>query len=143
MWRIFIALAIVLNLPVLDATGKQGTNMFNHFPAPLRRSLADARREAFGALSKDHHTRVELLTADVSAGRLEPRVAASRIDAFLTASESAAVLAAGETYTKALRSYLQGMPRRPTGMKRPEETPGLTLIMLSTVMDSPEPGNSP
>lgn len=142
MQHITMVFALSLSLVASAAGAQQDKQMFNDFPPSLRQSLGVARHAAFGALSKEHRDRAELLIDEVSKGQMQSQVAASRIDAFLTSAEVSAVLAAGRTYNKALRSWLQGMPRRPTGVDKPKPDAGLTLIMLSADLGSTKPHNS-
>ncbi|MFN2449770.1 MAG: hypothetical protein ABR508_08255 [Candidatus Baltobacteraceae bacterium] len=82
------------------------------FRAQMEQLHATAKTNVFNALSADHRTRVQAIINQVNAGTLDRRGAASQIDAFLSPSESQAILAEGKKMHDAMRQYFAQNPPR-------------------------------
>jgi hypothetical protein len=83
--------------------------------AAMQKAQSDAKIAAFAALSADHATKVQAIVAQVTAGTLDRRAAATQIDGLLTADEQKAVIAAGTKERTDMRTAMTaaGMPPRP------------------------------
>lgn len=113
-----------------------------HGPPPEMRAQFEAARTqartaAMNALSADHRGKVQAILAQVQAGSLDPRSAATQIDGILSPSESAAVLAQMQTMHESLRKAMQNAPA-PHPMMRHKPDAGHALMMLNMPAHPPQ-----
>jgi hypothetical protein len=74
--------------------------------AQLQTLRDTAKTTSFNALSADHRTKVQAIVTSFNSGSVSIADAVTQIDAVLTPSESAAVLAAGQTMRDAMRKAI-------------------------------------
>lgn len=75
--------------------------------AQLQTLRDTAKTTSFNALSADHRTKVQGIITNFDAGSVSIADAVAQIDAVLTPSESAAVLAAGQTMRDGMRKMFE------------------------------------
>jgi hypothetical protein len=97
-------------------------------PPPAVRAKMDAMRaqakaDAYAALTPDHRTRVQAIVAQVVAGSLEPRAATQQIDALLTPDEQRAVDAVEQKQREQMRAAFAGAGGPPPGGPPPAGPP--------------------
>src|SRR5471030_1331459 len=101
-----LALCALAAMPVA-ALAQQGPGMPNP-PTPEQRAImeksrTDAKAGAYAALTQAHATSISAIVAQVTAGTLDRRAAATQIDALLTPDEKSGVMAAAAKARNAMR----------------------------------------
>ena len=113
MKRLLVLLALGVSLAVPAVALAQPAPPMQGGPTPeqqatMEKIRAAAKAAAFGALTPAHAGTVNGIVAQVAAGTLDRRAAATQIDAILTADEQKAVLAAADKSRRAMRAAMGG-----------------------------------
>lgn len=103
--------------------------------AQFEQARNQARTAAMNDLSADHRTKVQAILAQVQAGSLDPRDAATQIDGVLSPSESQAVLGEMKKMHDAMHKAMQN-PGPPRHMNRKPDA-GRALMMLNRSFQPP------
>ena len=77
--------------------------------AKMQTIHAQAKTDAYSALSADHRSRVQAIVTQVTSGTMRPREGSQQIDALLTPDESKAVLGVARTTRDAMRTAFASM----------------------------------
>ena len=114
MQRIFFALflAVAVGVPLgvgaQPAPGPDGAGPPPEMRAKMGALHAQAKTDAYAALSADHRTQVQAIAAQVASGSLMRRDAARQIDALLTPDETKSVLGVAQKSRDAMRAAFAG-----------------------------------
>lgn len=153
-----IILAAASALPIAVSAQQPPQGPPPEMRAQMEQIHTTARNNALNDLSADHRNRVQAIVNQVNAGTLDRRTAAQQIDAFLSPSESQAVLAEGQKMRESMRAMFQqqnGNMQPPNGDRmrgegqaqgRQRRAPdaGRVLVMLaSNHMRRPPMGQPP
>lgn len=148
MRNILFALTLLLCAAPVAAAAQGFPGMTPEQQAQLQTLRDTAKTTSFNALSADHRTKVQAIVTTFNAGSVSMADAVTQIDAVLTPSESAAVIAAGQTMRDGMRKMRdeanggspppgQQGPPPGTGQRqgRPPDA-GRILLQLAASMDA-------
>jgi hypothetical protein len=112
MKRSMLVLALVaLGAAPLAASAQPGPDMPPPSPelrAKMEAVHAQAKSDAYAALTPDHRAKVQAIVAQVTAGKLSPREAEGQIDALLSAAERTSVRGVAENVHREMRASFAG-----------------------------------
>jgi Spy/CpxP family protein refolding chaperone len=112
--------------------------------AKMEAMRAQAKTDAYAALSPDHRTRVQAIVAQVVAGSLDPRAATQQIDALLTPDEQRAIGSVEQKQREQMRVAYAGPDGAPAAPP-PSGPPPTYVVPGSSVVppSGPPPGGPP
>jgi hypothetical protein len=147
MRKILFALSLALLVAPVAASAQGFPGLTPEQQAQVQTLRDSAKTTSFNALSADHRTKVQAIITSFNSGSVSIADAVTQIDAVLTPSESAAVLAAGQTMREAMRKMMedanggspppgrQGPPPGSGGQRRAPDA-GRLLLQLAASPDA-------